>query len=851
MDYKFNTNKNGNCRLCDNKDDIANMICCDDCERWFHLECVGLVALRKKESWSCIKCKGIKDVLTALEKRIKILEAQKSANSSQDPQIQAFEAIVNKINEIQISKQTSSDTFMIRQSLLELPEFDGSYKTWSRFKQTFYETTKQGRFSDLENINRLQKSLKGEALKKVNGLLIDSKNVDTIMTILEDRFGNEKLVYNGFLRDVLALSSPSFENPESMIDFISGISDLVINMECLNHKEYLNDQRLIRDLSNKLPSDLHQSWLRKIGEDKLKSTISNPYVAPTLSDLLEFLKPEEKMAIALLAEQGTNGRKSIRKDGTEAQNCNWNNNSKCLSCGQTHKLYECSKFKEMSTKQRKHFATKHKLCFSCLHANHVERNCRYAKICNIDGCKGNHNRLLHFQRCESGNRRKMKKIITFDSDDDDDDYDDNHNHSSIYYQIIPVTLMNGNKQIETYAFMDSGSSVSLIDSKITKYLEVKGKYEPMELTWTNGNSRKENSMKVELKIMGPNGKSFLLRDLRTAKNLSLPTQSIDAAAIKNQFSYLNDAELQSYKKAVPTILLGLPHANLFKATEEKSRSFNEPIARLTKLGWILFGSYKESFIEIDHALMIKEIRNTNRSKRENVCSHFSDKSIGASQIKRLFHSKFVGTIVSNNKRIKDQKLERKCQQDINVRMHASKERHAEPTVVRMASGKFSSSVAKRAKLDVVNSNPIFEKECIYLLKGINLFVLLYFTCYLLWIELSWRQTNPIDHSAGIWTTRSHTSYPNVIGNEVYNAESPVEIKGIFNGLRKTDIKPKILLKQKHLIRSCNTNMFDGSISERYRNIIVIMFICTIWFICMICNENVMYFSLDLHSIEKI
>lgn len=45
-------------------------------------------------------------------------------------------------------------------NLTELPEFTGDYKVWPRFKQIYDETTRVGKFSNLENMNRLQSTLK-------------------------------------------------------------------------------------------------------------------------------------------------------------------------------------------------------------------------------------------------------------------------------------------------------------------------------------------------------------------------------------------------------------------------------------------------------------------------------------------------------------------------------------------------------------------------------------------------------------------------------------------------------------------------------------------------------------------
>lgn len=112
-------------------------------------------------------------------------------------------------------------------------------------------------------------------MRLVNALLLDSANVDAILKKLEDHFGNAEMIYHGLLREVLALKTPRFEAPKTVIDFISGIGNLVITMKSLNRTEYLNDQRLVKDLAMKLPTTLHQKWLMHQNEEKILSTATS------------------------------------------------------------------------------------------------------------------------------------------------------------------------------------------------------------------------------------------------------------------------------------------------------------------------------------------------------------------------------------------------------------------------------------------------------------------------------------------------------------------------------------------------------------------------------------------------
>ena len=140
-------------------------------------------------------------------------------------------------------------------------------------------------------------------MKLVSALLLDSANVNAVLTKLEDHFGKPEMIYNGLLREVLSLRPPRFEVPKSIIDFISGVGNLVITMKSLNREEYLNDQRLLEDLANKLPATLNQKWLMHLNEEKILSSPSNPFIAPTLVTFFEWLKPQETLANMLIAEE--------------------------------------------------------------------------------------------------------------------------------------------------------------------------------------------------------------------------------------------------------------------------------------------------------------------------------------------------------------------------------------------------------------------------------------------------------------------------------------------------------------------------------------------------------------------
>lgn len=74
------------------------------------------------------------------------------------------------------------------------------------------------------------------------------------------------------------------------------------------------------------------------------------------------------------------------------------------------------------------------------------------------------------------------------------------------FKIIPITIYgNENKFIDTFAFIDDGSSTSLIDEQIINDLNLSGTSEPLCLKWTGNVERNENnSRRLCINMAGPN-----------------------------------------------------------------------------------------------------------------------------------------------------------------------------------------------------------------------------------------------------------------------------------------------------------------------------------------------------------
>ncbi|CAG7825168.1 unnamed protein product, partial [Allacma fusca] len=94
-----------------------------------------------------------------------------------------------------IAPPDDTKIFMTRQTMMrDLPIFSGEPEEWAAFIATYERTTKSCRFSNEENLARLQKCLKGSAKEATSSLMVTPLNVSAIIETLRSRFGKPRII---------------------------------------------------------------------------------------------------------------------------------------------------------------------------------------------------------------------------------------------------------------------------------------------------------------------------------------------------------------------------------------------------------------------------------------------------------------------------------------------------------------------------------------------------------------------------------------------------------------------------------------------------------------------------------
>lgn len=222
-----------------------------------------------------------------------------------------------------------------------------------------------------------------------------------------------------------------------------------------------------------------------------------------------------------------------------------------------------------------------------------------------------HHGLLHVRKEESGvpSSSTLEKNVV-----------QQHLHSatsSALLRYLPVTLHFNGKSVDVFAFLDDGSSSTMVEAEVADQLGAVGPGEPLHLGWTGDITRTEKeSQHIQIVISGLNMENEFPLKARTVSSLKLPSQTVDYDALCSDHPYLRKLPLCSYNNASPRLIIGVDNAKLIRALKSRESNTGELVAVKTRLGWCLFGkssrgSSPEEYVNIHAELPEEDAEMTN------------------------------------------------------------------------------------------------------------------------------------------------------------------------------------------------------------------------------------------------
>ncbi|XP_062711049.1 uncharacterized protein LOC134289063 [Aedes albopictus] len=463
----------------------------------------------------------------------------------------------------------------------DLPVFSGDPSEWPLFASSYYNSTAMCGYSDGENLMRLQRSLKGNAREAVHCQLLHPASVPQIMMTLQTLFGRPELIVRCLLNKVQSTPAPKADKLESLISFGLAVQNLCSHLQSMGMEAHLSNPTILQELVDKLPTNLKLDWalhqrhlptvdLSSFGNYMSTIVFAASKVSVGSEPVGKFEKPKGKKKGFLnthsTEEVGDNDQEE-RQESSAGQTRTPYTPKLCPVCKkETHKVKDCRSFLEASIDDHWKLVHQANLCRRCL-IGHGKWPCK-ATVCGMDGCELRHHRLLHPGRPESSSSAKDQPKVTGTVGV--------HRHQSrpTLFRIIPVIVHANGTSVRTLAFLDDGSSYTLVEQDLVDELGVTGELEPLCLQWTSGITRTEaNSRLLQIEISGVDAnRKHILEDLA------------------DKYDYLRGLPVASYDSTVPRILIGVDNADLQVTLKKREGKKFEPVATKTRLGWTIYGN---------------------------------------------------------------------------------------------------------------------------------------------------------------------------------------------------------------------------------------------------------------------
>ena len=219
------------------------------------------------------------------------------------------------------------------------------------------------------------------------------------------------------------------------------------------------------------------------------------------------------------------------------------NNNSPLADG-THKIWNCPIFKSMNVTNRYAAARKERLCYGCLVKRHAIKDCK-VHPCGLNGCTKKHNRLLHLEnQMDEGSHAVNVSAATINQS----------NQVTSFLQIVPVSVKSGGNTLTTYAFLDSGSTVSFIDQSVKDQLQAKGTDVTLKIAGIHG-TQDLRTEEVPIAIKGLHSKVHSIEAF-AYPSISLGNTTYDYKELKNNFRHLNVLSNRTFNLMDLGIILG-------------------------------------------------------------------------------------------------------------------------------------------------------------------------------------------------------------------------------------------------------------------------------------------------------
>ena len=486
-------------------------------------------------------------------------------------------------------------------SALAIPKFDGKIQGWVPFWQEFeHAIHKKTDIEDTVKMVYLKQAITDPGLQTtITDLGIEDGSYAAAIKLLHNRYDKPRVMHRlvcESLRDLkssqkISLTEMADSAQHILLGFTRlkqlGVSETITSLVESAMGSELKEQWLNYTSSFKEtpPAEKVIEFLRMRADREDDLTKSKPHYAPQERSKQKPYKKNKGMVASVPIASNpvapsppavTSSPMSQPK--REYVPCKYN----CTLCSEKHYCYHCDKFKAFSPKQRQEHVARNSLCQNCLKPGHTSEQCRSLYKCAV--CKLKHNSLLHDDSAALASPALGLASASAIIPD-----------GLLMTANVLVTGTNGITHTAR-AFIDGGSSVTLISAKLKTALALKPTGQKMSIDGVGSFVGETQHPMVHLTLSSPRDKAWEKHITAISMPKVIRDLPLKDASITTSMPHLQNLVLADplYHKVGPIdMLLGLDvFPYIFKSGKEEGPP-NTPVAWDTVFGWTVLGMYNE------------------------------------------------------------------------------------------------------------------------------------------------------------------------------------------------------------------------------------------------------------------
>ncbi|KAK0154798.1 hypothetical protein N1851_002884 [Merluccius polli] len=480
----------------------------------------------------------------------------------------------------------------------DIPVFEGDPFQYKAFIKSF-EQGVEDKASKADCLYYLEQFTRGQPRELVQSCqhMDAERGFIVAKALLQEHFGNEYKIANAYIEKALTWPAIKSEDVKSLQAYGLFLGGCCNAMEELPHMQEMDMPSNMKTVVCKLPYKYRERW-RAVAHDIMEKynqrahfvdvvaflekqvrILSDPIfgnIEPPVPQNVTASKPcnNFKMQTKSFRGKGSSFATTVMPVNSSEEKAHTSNAKRqdilyCSCCTRAHLLEKCQQFQRKKHRERIRFLKEKGICFGCLKVGHISCDCKKRLVCEV--CEQQHPTALHIPKTNVEWQRTWEPP------------EENPSTSS------QVKSTKGIEIIQTYAFLDPGSTATFCSEHLMQRLNITGKITNFLLK-TMGQEKVVPTFAVSgMEVADLAGKSFYpLPEVLTQREMPVTPDNIVTAADLERWPYLSKVHIFSIKANVD-LLIGTNAPRLLEPWEVVNSCGYGPYAIRTVLGWVING----------------------------------------------------------------------------------------------------------------------------------------------------------------------------------------------------------------------------------------------------------------------